>query len=137
MLLLRVVKIYKALQSNCIEPNIGKMLKKNPNGFPRNRSTISKIKIIRRIFGVRVKHLEETILFVDISKQIYSGHKGNMEQIVLAYNLPKETVEAIMVRYKITNVKECSPDRNTDDFDIVAGMVQGHTINLIPLLISA
>ena len=39
-----------------------------------------------------------------------------MEQILLAYGLPKET--AIMMLYKNTKVKVCSPDGNTDSFDI-------------------
>ena len=44
-----------------------------------------------------------------------------MEQILLAYGLPKETVAAIMMLYKNTKVKVPSSDRDTDYFDIVAG----------------
>ena len=51
-----------------------------------------------------------------------------MEQILLGYGLPKETVAAIMMLYRNTKVKVCSPDRDTDDFDIVAGMLQGDTL---------
>ena len=42
--------------------------------------------------GVRVKNLKATALFVDISI-----HREKMEQILLAYGLPKETVTAIMI----------------------------------------
>ena len=52
-------------------------------------------------------------------------HRGKMEQILLAYGLPKETVAAIMMQYKNTKVKVCSPDWDTDYFDIVAGVLQG------------
>ena len=51
-----------------------------------------------------------------------------MEQILLAYGLPKETVTAIMMLYKNTKVKVCSPDGDTDSFNIVAGVLQGDTL---------
>ena len=51
-----------------------------------------------------------------------------MVQILLAYVLPKETVTAIMMLYKNTKVKVCSPDGDTDYFDIVAGVLQGDTL---------
>ena len=42
-------KIYNALLRNRIEPKIDNILRKNQNGFRRNRSTISQILTIRRI----------------------------------------------------------------------------------------
>ena len=50
-----------------------------------------------------------------------------MEQILLAYSIPKETVAAITILYRNTKVKVCSPDGDTDYFDIVAGVLQGDT----------
>ena len=52
-----------------------------------------------------------------------------MEQILLAYGLPKETVAAIMMLYRNTKVKVCSLDGDTDYFDIVAGVLQGDTLS--------
>ena len=50
------VKIYNALVRNCIEPKIDNILRKNQNGFRRNRSTTSQILTIRRILeGVWAK----------------------------------------------------------------------------------
>ena len=43
-----------------------------------------------------------------------------MEQILLVYGLPKETVAAIMMLYKNTKVKVHSSDGDTDFFDIPA-----------------
>ena len=54
-------------------------------------------------------------------------HRGKMKQILLAYCLPKETVAAIMMLYKNTKVKFCSPDGDTDYFNIVAVVLQGDT----------
>ena len=95
---------------------------KNENCFRRNRSTSLQILTISRILkGVRAKSLEETILFDSINR-------GKMEQILLAYGWPKETVAAIMMLYRKTKVKVRSPDGDTDYFDIVAGVLQGDTL---------
>ena len=51
-----------------------------------------------------------------------------MEQILLAYGLPKETVAAIIMLYKNAKVKVRSPNGHMDYFDIVAGVVQGDTL---------
>ena len=71
------------------------------------------------------KDLEATILFDDFVNTFDSVHRGMMEQILLAYGQPKETVEAIMMLYRKTKVKVRSSDGDTDYFDIVAGVLQG------------
>ena len=91
-------KIYNALQRNRIEPKIDNILRKNQNGFRRNRSTTSQILTIRRILeGVRAKNLQATLIFVDFTKAFDSIHRRKMEQILLAYDTPKETVAAITI----------------------------------------
>ena len=118
-------KIYNALLRNCIEPKIDNILRKNQNGFRRNKSTTSQILTIRRILeGVRAKNLQVTILFFDFNKAFDSIHRGKVEQILLAYGIPKETLAAIMILYRNNKVKVRSPDGDTDYFDIVAGIVQ-------------
>ena len=62
----------------------------------------------------------------------FSIHSGKMEQILQAYNIPKETVAAITILYGNTKVKVHSPDGDTEYFDIVAGVLQGDT--LVPYL---
>ena len=51
-----------------------------------------------------------------------------MEQILLAYGLPKDTVAAITILYRNTKVKVRSPDGDTEYFEIVAGVLQGDTL---------
>ena len=64
----------------------------------------------------------------DFTKAFNSTHRGKMEQILLAYGLPKETVAAITILYRNTKVKVRSPDGDTEYFDIVAGVLQGDTL---------
>ena len=85
---------------------------------------------IRRILeGGRAKNIQPTLLFVDFTKAFDSIHRGKMEQILLAYGLPKETVAAITILYRNTKVKVRSPDGDTEYFDIVAGVLQGDTLD--------
>ena len=51
-----------------------------------------------------------------------------MEQILLAYGIPKETVAAITILYRNTKLKVRSPDGDTEYIDIVAGVLQGDTL---------
>ena len=50
-----------------------------------------------------------------------------MEQILLAYGLPREIVAAITILYRNTKVKVRSPDGDIEYFNIVAGVLQGDT----------
>ena len=89
----------------------------------------SQILTIRRILeGIRAKNLHTTILFVDFTKAFDSIHRRKMEQILLVYGVPKETVAAITILYRNTKVKVRSPDGDTEYFDIVAGVLQGDTL---------
>ncbi len=84
---------------------------------------------IRRILeGVWAKNIQVTLIFVDFTKAFASIHRGKMEQILLAYGIPKEPVAAITILYRNTKVKVRSPDGDTEYFDIVAGVLQGDTL---------
>ena len=122
-------KIYNAQLRNRIEPKIDNILRKNQNSFRKNRPKTSRILTIRRTLeGVGQKNLQATILFLDFTKAFDSIHRGKMEQILLAYGIPKVTVAAIMIIYRNTEVKVRSPDGDREYFDIVAGVQQGDTL---------
>ena len=121
-------KIYNALLRNRIEPKIDNILRKNQNGGeidPQPHKYWSSVESLKA-FGQ--KKLQVTLLFVDFTKAFDSIHRGKMEQILLAYGLPKETVAAIMILYRNTKVKVHSPNGDTEYFDIVAGVLQGDTL---------
>ena len=67
-------------------------------------------------------------LYIYIYIYIYIIDRGNMEQILLACALPKETVAPIIMLYRNTKVKVRSPDGDTGYFDIVPGVLQGDTL---------
>ena len=90
--------------------------------------TESRLTIRRILEDVRAKNLQVTLLFVDFTKAFNSIHREKMEQILLAYGLPEETVAAIMILYRNTKVEVRSLDGDTDYFDIVAGVLQGDTL---------
>ena len=69
-----------------------------------------------------------TILFVDFTKAFDYIHRVKIEQILLAYGLPKETVAAITILYRNHKIEIRSLDGDTDYFDIVAGVPQGDSL---------
>ena len=118
--------------ANGIEPKIEKNLRKNQIGFRWNQSTTSQIQIIRQIFqGVRAKSLGATHLFVDYFKAFNSICRGEMEQILLPYGLPRETVAAIMILYKKNiKVKICSLDWDRFLWHLHRYAAKGHVSNI-------
>ena len=77
----RAIKIYNDLLLNFIEPDIEKILRKNENGFWRNRSTALQILTISRILEwVRAKNLKMKHLFVDFFKAFDSIQWGKTEK---------------------------------------------------------
>ena len=67
-------------------------------------------------------------MIVDFFLAFDSIKGGKMEQILLIYGHPKETVTTIMMLYRNTQVKVHSPDGDSDFFDIDAGVLQGDTL---------
>ena len=90
---------------------------------------LGQILTIRRILeGVRANNLPAILLFIDFSKAFNLIHRGKMRNILIAYGIPQETVDAIMMLYQDTCSMVRSPDGNTEFFDIIAGVLQGDTL---------
>jgi len=122
-------KIYNSMLLNRLRPHIDPILRRNQNGFRQNRSTSGQILSIRRIIeGVKAKQLPAILLFIDFSKAFDSIHRQKMREILLAYKIPKETVNAIMILYSNTKSMIRSPDGDTDFFEITSGVLQGDTL---------
>ena len=103
-------KIYHTLLRNHIENKIDNILRKNQNSFRRNRSTTSQILSIHRILeGVRVKHLEAQYYLSTSPRPLIPYTEGRWSNYYLLTASPKK-------------------QRDTDYFDIVAGVLQGDTL---------
>ena len=114
---------------NRVQPAIEPHLRTNQNGFRPKRSTASHILALRRLIeGVKQKNLEAAIVFVDFRKAFDTIHRGKMMKILLAYGIPKKIVDAIRVLYDNTRARIISLDGETEEFEIVAGVLQGDTL---------
>ena len=49
-------------------------------------------------------------------------------KILLAYGIPKKIVDAIRELYDDTRARIISPDGETEEFEIFAGLLQGNTL---------
>jgi len=118
-------KIYNSMLLNRIQLFVEKIFRRNQNGFRKGRSTVGQILTVRRILGVRSKKLPIVLLFVDFSKAFDSNNREKMNQILLAYRIPIDSIKAIMMLYKNSKTIVRSPDGDTEFFDILTGVLQG------------
>lgn len=122
-------KTYNRMILNRIRDHIDPLLRKNQNGFRKNRGTIGQILVIRRIIeGIRARKLPAVMTFVDFRKAFDSIHRGKMCKILSAYGIPLKIVSAIEDMYSSTWAKVISPDGETEAFEIKAGVLQGDTL---------
>ena len=125
-------KIYNRLL-NRIRPVVDKLLRPNQNGFRPQRSTSAHILALRRIVEELHNHeMEAAIVFIDFRKAFDSIDRNKMFQILEAYGIPTETIEAIKVMYQDTTAVVITPECLTDKFFINTGVLQGDP--LAPLL---
>ena len=122
-------KVTNKLILNRIRDPIDKHLRPNQNGFRPGRSTTAHILALRRVIeGVKSRNLKATIVFVDFRKAFDSIHRGRMMEILKAYDILHNLLNAIKVMYSNTRAKVISPDGETEWFEFVAGVLQGDTL---------
>ena len=120
------INVYNAMLLNHIQPEIEKILRKIRSVFWEINLQLLWFK--QSVARVCAKKLEATLLFVNFSKAFDSIHRGKIEQILLVYGLPKETVRVIMMFYKNTKTTVDSLNDDTDCFDIVARVLPEGTL---------
>ena len=124
-----VTKVINRMILNRIQPNVDPHLRSTQNGFRPGRSTTAHILALRRLIeGVKERNLKATLVFIDFKKAFDSIHRGKMLEILRAYGLPEQLVSAIGILYTGTKYKVLSPDRETEFFEILAGVLQGDTL---------
>ena len=114
---------------NRIQPKIDPHLRRNQNGFRPGRSTTTHILALRRLIeGVKRNNLQAIITFVDFKKAFDSVDREMMFKILQAYDVPPKLLNAIKLMHQDTKAKVISPDGETDQFDVLAGVLQGDTL---------
>ena len=60
------------------------------------------------------------ITIIDFKKVFYSIHQGKMIKILLAYSFPPNLPRAIEATHTGTKARVVTPDRTTDEFELLA-----------------
>ena len=124
-----IAKMYNRMILNRIRRAIDPHLRDNQNGFREGRTTVSQILALRRIIEeVKGNNLTAVLCFIDFKKAFDSIHRGVMMKILKAYGVPPNLLRAIGAIYSGTKARIVTPDGNTEDFDILAGVLQGDTL---------
>ena len=124
-----IAKLYNRMILNRIRAAIDPKLRCNQNGFRPKRTTVSQILALRRIIEeVKLNNLKAVLTFIDFKKAFDSINRNMMMKILKAYGIPPNLLRAIKSTYTNTRAKVKTPDGETEEFDILAGVLQGDTL---------
>ena len=122
-------KVVNKLILNRIQPQLDPLLKNNQNGFRPKRNTTAHILALRGIIEeAKRNNVSATIVFVDFNKIFDSVHRAKMIQILKAYGISNELINAIQKLYEGARAKVLSLDGDTEYFEILGGVLQGGTL---------
>ena len=124
-----LAKMYNRMILNRIRSVIDPKLRTNQNGFRPERTTVAQILTLRRIIEeVKANNLPAIITFIDFKKAFDSIHREKMMRILKAYGIPPKLLRAIEQMYTNTRARIQTPDGETEQFNISAGVLQGDTL---------
>ncbi|KAJ4949221.1 hypothetical protein JOQ06_020739 [Pogonophryne albipinna] len=122
-------KVYNRMILNRIWHTIDPHLRENQNGFRQGRTTAAQILALRRMIEeVEKDNLAAVLCFIDFKKEFDSIHRSTMVKILEAYGVPPNLLRAIETMYAETRARVVTPDGNSEEFDILAGVMQGDTL---------
>ena len=124
-----LAKMYNRMILNRIRSVIDPKLRMNQNGFRPERTTVAQILTLRRIIEeVKANNLPAIITFIDFKKAFDSIHREKMMRILKAYGIPPNLLRAIEQMYINIRARIQTPDGETNQFNISAGVLQGDTL---------
>ncbi|KAJ4943537.1 hypothetical protein JOQ06_006037 [Pogonophryne albipinna] len=122
-------KVYNRMILNRIRHAIDPHLRENQNGFREGRTTAAQILALRRMIEeVKKDNLTAVLCFIDFKKAFDSIHRSTMVKILEAYGVPPNLLRAIETMYAGTRARVVTTDGNSEEFDILAGVMQGDTL---------
>ncbi|KAJ4937845.1 hypothetical protein JOQ06_002475, partial [Pogonophryne albipinna] len=77
---------------------------------------------------VKKDNLTAVLCFIDFKKAFESIHRSTMVKILEAYGVPPNLLRAIETMYAGTRARVVTPDGNSEEFNILAGVMQGDTL---------
>ena len=124
-----VIKLINRMILIRIRSVLEPFLRGNQAGFRPGKSTTSQILGLRRILeGVRQKDLPAVLVFVDFCKAFDSINHATMFEILRAYGIPPNLLDAIKLTYNNLRARIKTTEGNTDYFRMFAGVMQGDTL---------
>ncbi|KAJ4939860.1 hypothetical protein JOQ06_029296 [Pogonophryne albipinna] len=121
--------VYNRMILNRIRRAIDPHLRQNQNGFREGRTTVAQILALRRMIEeVKKDNLTAVLCFIDFKNIFDSIHRSTMVKILEAYGVPPNLLRAIETMYAGTRAKVVTPDGNSEEFDILARVMQGDTL---------
>ena len=123
-------KLYNRILFVRLRDTLEKHLRPNQNGFRPLRSTAQQVLALRRL-------IEETsstqtgklaAIFIDFSKAFDSVDWNYIENILLAYDVPKALVDAVMSLYYGAQASVKVGSSLSEPFDLGVGVLQGDTL---------
>ena len=122
-------KMYKRMILNRIQDAFVTPLRFNLNGFRKGRSTVAQILALRRIIEkVKKNNLTAVLCFIDFMKAFDSINRGMMVTTLKAYGVPPTLLRAIEAMRRDTRAKVVTPDGDSEESVIQAGLLQGDTL---------
>ena len=120
-----IAKLYNRMLIYQIRPVLDPLLRFNRNGLRQNRKNVGQILALRRLKeGIQQNNLTAAVTFIFFKKAFDTIHRAKMIKILTAYEIPQRIVQAVNVMYCSTGAKIISLDRYTEQFMILAGVLQ-------------
>ena len=108
-------KIFNRMLLDRFLLHIDPKLRNSQNGFRKGRSTVSQMHTLRRVVErIKSKNLPAIVTFVDFRKVFDSMNKGKLMEILRAYGVPAEIVDAVNMMNTNPTAQVLSPEGDAE-----------------------